>query len=85
VCGSDPAAQIVIVVPTVGITNASGNRAANRYTAFHPVQCAGANSAGASSANASTVGSMIGSNIGPLRWNPPTTAATASPPVNRRT
>jgi hypothetical protein len=26
---------------------------------------------------------MIGSNIGPLRWNPPTTAAILVSPVNR--
>lgn len=59
--------SIVIVVPTVPITNASGNRAAICWQAFQPVQCAGTSSDGESSASASTVGPMIGSNIGPLR------------------
>jgi hypothetical protein len=57
----------VIVVPTVPMTNASGNRAAICWHAFQPVQCAGTSSDGESSASASSVGPMIGSNIGPLR------------------
>ena len=57
----------VIVVPTVPMTNASGNRAAICWQAFQPVQCAGTSSDGESPASASTVGPMIGSNIGPLR------------------
>jgi chromosome partitioning protein len=57
----------VIVVPTVPMTNASGNRVAICWHALQPVQCAGASSDGESSASASTVGPMIGSNIGPLR------------------
>ena len=57
----------VIVVPTVPMTNASGNRAAICWQALQPVQCAGTSSDGESSASASTVGPMIGSNIGPLR------------------
>jgi hypothetical protein len=60
-------AQSVIVVPTVLITNASGNRVANWCTARHPVQWAGTTSDGESSASASAVGLMMGSNIGPLR------------------
>ena len=64
---SDWTGQSSIVVPTVLITNASGSRAASCWTAFQPVQCAGTRSAGESSASASTVGPMIGSNIGPLR------------------
>ena len=59
--------QSSIVVPTVLSTNAAGKRVARRWTAFQPVQCAGTRTAGASSASASTVGSMIDSNIGPLR------------------
>jgi hypothetical protein len=59
--------QSSIVVPTVLITNASGIRAAMRWTARHPVQCAGTRRDGESAASASIVGSMIGSNIGPLR------------------
>ena len=57
----------VIVVPTVPMTNASGSRAAICWQALQPVQCAGISSDGESSASASTVGPMIGSNIGPLR------------------
>ena len=59
--------QSLIVVPTVPITNASGNRPARWWQARNPVQCAGTSSEGDSSASASTVGAMIGSNIGPLR------------------
>jgi hypothetical protein len=59
--------QRVMVVPTVLSTKASGNRAAIRWTAFQPVQWAGTSSEGSSSASASTVGSIIGSNMGPLR------------------
>ena len=33
---------------------------------------------------AHTVGSMIGLNIGPLRWKPPMIAATFGSPVSRR-
>ena len=64
-----------MVVPTALITKASGNRVAMRCTAFQPVQCAGTSSEGGDFGDASTVGSMIGSNAGPLRWNPPTIAA----------
>ena len=71
------------VVPTALWTNASGKRPARRCTAFQPVQCAGINSSGWRSSKAATVGSMIGSNIGPLRWNPPITAATRVSPVSR--
>lgn len=35
------------------------------------------------SARASMVGWMAGSKAGPLRWNPPTMAATVSTPVRR--
>ena len=71
------------VVPTALWTKASGKRPARRCTALQPVQCAGISSAGWSSSKAATVGSMIGSNIGPLRWNPPMTAATCDSPVSR--
>jgi hypothetical protein len=57
----------VIVVPTVPMTNASGNRAAICWQAFQPVQCAGTSNDGESPASASTVGAMIGSNTGTLR------------------
>jgi len=71
-----------IVVPTVLIANASGNWPAILWTARQPVQCAGTSSSGDNSASASMLGSMIGSNIGPLRWNPPMIAATRSSPVS---
>ena len=48
------------------------------------MQCAGMIASAPISANASTVGLMIGSKAGPLRWKPPTTAATVSMPVSRR-
>jgi hypothetical protein len=59
--------QSEIVVPTALCTNASGKRPARRCTALQPVQCAGINSSGWRSSKAATVGSMMGSNIGPLR------------------
>jgi hypothetical protein len=71
-----------IVVPTALIANASANWLAILWTARQPVQCAGTSSSGDNSASASIVGSMIGSNIGPLRWNPPMIAATRSSPVS---
>jgi hypothetical protein len=69
------------VVPTALWTNASGKRAASWWTAFQPVQCAGMMRDGESSSNAWTVGPMIASNIGPLRWKPPITTAIFSCPV----
>jgi hypothetical protein len=60
----------VIVVPTVPMTDASGNRAAMCWHAFHGVQRAGTSSDGESPASASTVGAMIGSNIGTAEVKP---------------
>jgi hypothetical protein len=54
-------------VPTLFWMNASGRRAARACVARHPVQCAGTKTSGASSASASHVGPMIGSNAGPPR------------------
>jgi hypothetical protein len=51
-------------VPTALGMNASGSTAANRCWAFQPVQWAGTRTSGASTANAATVGSMIGSKAG---------------------
>jgi hypothetical protein len=72
-----------MVMPTVLMTNASGKRAASRWTAPRPVQAADQHR-GRKLGERVDGGSMIGSNIGPLRWKPPITAATASMPVSVR-
>jgi hypothetical protein len=70
-------------VPTLFWMNAPGRRRAIECVAFQPVQWAGTITSGASCSSALTVSPMMGSNSGPVRWNPPMTACSFPPPVRR--
>ena len=69
-------------VPTAFGMYAAGKRSAKARWAAHPVQCAGTRTAGDSRSSSAQTWGISGSNSGPPRWKPPTTACTWLTPVS---
>ena len=69
-------------VPTAFGMYAAGKRSAKARWAAQPVQCAGTRKAGDSRSSSAQTWGISGSNSGPPRWKPPTTACTWLTPVS---